>query len=84
MGYAEERIIGAVTMAALKLGAEIDISAVGTEAIFRARLPDRAATLWLKLDGGTEMITDATGEEDFCVTLGEIAQNVCDDIWRAD
>lgn len=84
MGYKEERIIGAVTMAALKLGAEIDISAVGSQALFRARLTDSEATLWLNLDGGTEMITDAVGDEDLCVTLGEFAQNACEEIWAAE
>ncbi len=84
MSNAEQRILGVITMAAIKLGAEIDISMVGEQALFRARLPDKEATLRLKLDGGTEMITDATGDEDLCVTLGEFAQNECDDIWREE
>lgn len=82
MSYIEERIVGAVVMAALKLGAEVDISAAGDQALLKAHLPDREATLWLKLDGGTEMITDAVGDEDLCVTLGEFAQNVCEEIWK--
>lgn len=82
MSFKEERILGAITMTALSAGAEIDISRVGGQGLFRARLPDKEATLWLKLDGGTELIGDATGSPDIYIGLLEAAQNVCEEIWR--
>ncbi|MEI6644367.1 MAG: hypothetical protein WCL10_20345 [Novosphingobium sp.] len=82
MSRAEERILGVISMAAIRLGADVTVDAVGNEAFFKATIGDKQATLWLQLDGGTEMIKDATGDEDLCVTLGEFAQNECDDIWR--
>lgn len=83
MGQTEQRIVGALVMHALTNGIDVDASGAGNDALLRFELQGMQATLHLKLDGGTDMITDAVGEEALYAQLLEVAQNECDAIWRA-
>lgn len=83
MGEAEQRILGAVVIAAAKDGVDCTVlAASGEDALLKMQAGAKTATMHLKLDGGTEMITDAVGDPDLYVGALEVAQNVCEEIWR--
>lgn len=74
----EERIIGAMVVAALKRYWSVQIMP-HDDAVRMYVCGD--TTITLNLTGGTEMITDAEGPDEVYDAMIDAAQNACNEIW---
>ncbi|KUR71851.1 hypothetical protein AQZ52_09735 [Novosphingobium fuchskuhlense] len=60
------------------------MKAEGRGTAIEVSLNSQRASLSLQLDSGTEFINDADGDTDLYIGLLEVAQNVCEAIWRGE